>query len=65
MTLLSEGWDRLEIPENQFQAAVFRMVVVADSERDIDGVACQKRRLLDAFGHVPAKGVESDFEFRF
>src|SRR5271157_490505 len=39
------------------------MVVVADGERDVDGVASQKGRLLKAFGHVPAQRVENSSQF--
>ena len=35
------------------------MVVVADGEGDVDGVASKKRRLLQTFSHVPAEGVEN------
>jgi hypothetical protein len=39
------------------------VVVVSDGEGDIDGVARQKRGLVQAFGHVPAQGVENGPQF--
>src|ERR1022692_4964324 len=39
------------------------MVIVADGEGDVDGVARQKRRLLQAFGHVPSEGVKDSSQF--
>ena len=36
------------------------MIVMSDGESDIDGVAGQKWRLLQALGHAPAQGVEDD-----
>src|SRR5271166_1746841 len=61
--LSSAGSDGLardfQIPQRQFQPAVLGMVVVTDGEGDIDGVSGQERRLLQAFGHVPAEGVEN------
>jgi len=50
-----------EIPQGEFQAAVFGVVVVSDGEGDVDRIARQHRRLLEALGHVPAQGVEGDF----
>ena len=52
-----------EVAQRQLQAAEVRMVVVADGEGDVERVARQKRRLLQAFGHVPAKGVENGSQF--
>src|SRR6266567_9352283 len=37
------------------------MVVVPNGESNIHRVACEKRHLFHAFGHVPAEGVEGDF----
>src|SRR6202035_5968555 len=39
------------------------MIIVADGEGDVDGIAGQERRLLQAFGHVPAEGVENSSQF--
>ena len=50
----------LEIAQGEFQAAVFGMIVVSDGEGDIERIARQQRRLLQALGHVPAQGVEGD-----
>lgn len=36
----------LEVPQGQLQTAVLGMIVVADRECDIEGVARQKRRFL-------------------
>src|ERR1700680_3572500 len=41
------------------------MIVVADREGDIDRIARQEGRLLQALSHVPAKCVESDFSSQF
>ena len=41
------------------------MIVVSYGEGNIDGVAGEKRRALQAFGHVPAQGIESDFSSQF
>src|ERR1700722_9025656 len=54
-----------EIPQRQFQAAVFGMIVVADGECDVDRIACQKRCLMHSFRHVPAQGVEGNFSSQF
>src|SRR5450631_1317291 len=37
------------------------MIVVSDGEGDIERVAREERGFLQAFGHVPAQGVESNF----
>jgi hypothetical protein len=40
------------------------MIVVADGEGDIDGIARQERGLQQALGHVPAESIESDFALK-
>ena len=55
----------VEIAQREFQAAVFGVIVVADRERDIDGIARQERYLLQAVGHMPAESIESDFSSQF
>ena len=63
-TLRESGLDeRPEIPQSKFHSAEVGMIVVADGEGDVDGVASQERRLLEAFGHVPAQGVENNSQF--
>ncbi len=60
----ADGRDkRSEIPQSEFQSTEVGMIVVADGEGDVDGVASQERRLLQAFGHVPAQGVENSSQF--
>src|ERR1700685_3332572 len=49
-----------KITEGEFQATVFGMIVVTDSESHIDRIAGQERRLLQTLGHVPAQSVEGD-----
>src|SRR5258707_1949214 len=49
-----------EVAQGEFQAAVLGMIVVSDGERDVNGVAGEKRRLLQALGHVQAQGVKHD-----
>src|SRR5258708_3102552 len=39
------------------------MIVVANSEGDVDDVAGEQWRLLQSFGHVPAEGVENRVQF--
>ena len=41
------------------------MIVVTDGEGYVDGVACQKRGLLHALGHVPTQCVEGNFSSQF
>ena len=47
-----------EIAQRQFQPTEVGMVVLADGKGDVDGIAGEQRRLLQAFGHVPAEGIE-------
>src|SRR5207248_11102741 len=49
-----------KIAQGEFEATVFGMVVVADAEGDVEGIASEKFRDLEAFGHVPAQGVEAN-----
>ena len=50
----------VEIAKRKLQAAVLRMVVVSDAERDIDVISGQQRRFLKAFGHVSAESIEGN-----
>ena len=59
----SRGTRRFEVPQRELQSAEVGMVVVADGECDVDGIARQERRLLQAFGHVPAEGVKYGSQF--
>src|SRR5216683_8358091 len=52
-----------KIAEREFQAAEVGMIVVTNGEGNVDGVARQKRRLLQAFGHAPTQGVENNSRF--
>src|ERR1700722_153009 len=52
-----------QITQGEFQTAVFGMIVVSDRKCDTDGIARQERRLLDAFSHAPAQGVENSPQF--
>lgn len=48
-----------EIAQRELQAAKLRMIVCSDGEGNVDRVSGEKRGLGEAFGHVPAQGVES------
>src|SRR4029077_20223426 len=50
----------LEVAEGEFEATVFGVVVVADGEGDVEGIAGEEFGVLQALGHVPAEGVEGD-----
>ena len=41
------------------------MIIVPDSEGNINSVASEKRCLLQALGHVPTQGVEGDLSSQF
>lgn len=50
----------LEVAQGEFESAVFGVVVVADGEGDVEIIAGEEVGGLEAFGHVPAEGVEGD-----
>ena len=60
MAIITFGRRSFEVAQGQLQASVLRVIIVADGESDIDGIACQKLLLLHSFRHIPAEDIESD-----
>src|SRR5580700_9614176 len=50
----------LVVAKGEFEAAVLGVVVVANGEGDVEGIPGEKIGGLEAFGHMPAEGVEGD-----
>ena len=49
-----------EVTEGELRAAEFGVVVVIESEGDIQSVAGKQFGLLNALGHAPAEGIVGD-----
>ena len=50
----------LEVAEREFQSPKIGVIVVIEGESDVQRVAGQKFRLLDALGHAPAQDSVDD-----
>src|SRR5580692_4059908 len=50
----------LEIAQRQLQSSELGMIVVIESERDIQSVSGKQFRLLNALGHAPAQRIVSN-----
>lgn len=60
MAIITFGRRSFEVAQGKLQAAIFRVIVVANGEGDVDGIARQKLMLQHSFRHVPAEGIEGD-----
>lgn len=49
-----------EVAEGEFEAAVVGMVILLDTKYDVERIARQHLRLLDALGHLPGERVVTD-----
>ena len=58
MAITTSGRRSFEVSQGEFEAAVFGVIIVADGERDVDRIACQKLTLLHSFRHVPAQRIK-------
>ena len=60
MAIITFGRRSFEVAQGKLQAAIFRVIVVANGEGDVDGIARQQLMLQHSFRHVPAEGIEGD-----
>ena len=51
--------------KREFQAAIFGVVVVPDSEGNVERIARQEGCLPQALRHVPAEGIEGNLRSQF